>query len=287
METEKKNAKGAAVTGVIAAVAASSCCIPPVIAAIAGAGGAAGNLSWMESFRPYLIGLAIIAISYAWYDHMKTKAVDDCGCDVEKPKWYQTKGFLIGMTLFAVASIAFPYYSGTFFPDNKKEVIIIENSNVQKINVKVEGMTCDACQDHVNHAVNELPGIVNVTTSYDQGNTIVQFDESKTSIKDIKKAINTTGYVALEKEENLYSVIELIIDPKGCGECIDKVHVILNEQNGVVEVCTYYDTDKQPNIIALVSFDDGDISIKELTSILTLKESVKVESVSIKDSFYE
>ena len=66
---ENKNSKGAVTTGILAAIAASSCCIPPVVAAIAGAGGASTNLSWMEPFRPYLIGLTIVAIGYAWYSY--------------------------------------------------------------------------------------------------------------------------------------------------------------------------------------------------------------------------
>ena len=77
MKTEKTS-KNAAYTGLFAAVAASSCCIPPVIALIAGVGGSASALSWMEPFRPYLIGLAIIAIGYAWYDYLKPKKAEDC-----------------------------------------------------------------------------------------------------------------------------------------------------------------------------------------------------------------
>ena len=87
------------ITGVVSAIAASSCCIPPVIAAIAGVGGASSSLSWMESFRPYLIGLTVIAIGYAWYSHLKSKEKDDCGCEIDKPKFYQTRGFLIIMVL--------------------------------------------------------------------------------------------------------------------------------------------------------------------------------------------
>jgi mercuric ion transport protein len=201
MENQNKNSKGAVATGIIAALAASSCCIPPVIAAIAGVGGAAGSLSWMEPLRPYLIGLAVVAIGYAWYNHLKPKKEDDCGCDIEKPKWYQTKGFLIGMTLFAAVSITFPYYSGIFYPDNKQEVVIVDSASIQKINVSIEGMTCDACQNHVNHAVNELTGIVDVNTSYANGNATVQFDNTKTSVDEIKEAINSTGYTATKVEE--------------------------------------------------------------------------------------
>lgn len=193
MET-KNHSKKAVFTGVVAALAASSCCIPPVIAAIAGVGGAAGALSWMEPLRPYLIGLAVIAIGYAWYNHLKPKKADDCGCEIEKPKFYRTKGFLVGITLFAALSITFPYYSGIFYPDSKQEVIISENGNIQKTTISIEGMTCDACQHHVNQAVNNLPGIVSVNSSYEKGNTEVAFDNTQTTIVEIEKAINSTGY---------------------------------------------------------------------------------------------
>ena len=198
---KKEKSKGAAVTGVIAAIAASSCCIPPVIAAIAGVGGASASLSWMEPLRPYLIVLAVVAIGYAWYAHLKPKSADDCGCEIEKPKFYQTRGFLVGMTLFAAISISFPYYSHIFFSDNKKEVLVVDQSNVEKVDVKIDGMTCDACQNHINQSVNSLTGVINVQSSYQTGNAIVEFDKSQTSIKDIEDAVNATGYKAVAVEK--------------------------------------------------------------------------------------
>tara|TARA_R110002167_G_scaffold10066_4_gene46423 strand:- start:195 stop:791 length:597 start_codon:yes stop_codon:yes gene_type:complete len=195
----KKTSKNVAYTGLFAAVAASSCCIPPVIALIAGVGGGASTLSWMEPFRPYLIGLAVLAIGYAWYSYLKTKKADDC-CEVDaKPKWFQTKGFLIGITLFAAISMSFPYYSHIFYPDNKKEVVIVNQSNIQTVNFEVEGMTCASCEQHVTHAVNELEGIVNVAASFEKANAKVEFDNSKTTIEDIEKAINSTGYKVINK----------------------------------------------------------------------------------------
>lgn len=219
METKTNKSKGAVTTGILAAIAASSCCIPPVIAAIAGVGGAAGILSWMEPLRPYLIGLAVVAIGYAWYNHLKPKKEDDCGCDIEKPKWYQTKGFLVGITLFAAISITLPYYSGIFFSDNKKEVIVVDKNNIQKINVSIEGMTCDACQNHVNSAVNELPGIINVNTSYAEGNAVVEFDNTQTTIVEIEKAVNSTGYKVVDTENSTpsHGVEGHVCSPDGCG----------------------------------------------------------------------
>jgi copper ion binding protein len=194
MKTEKTS-KNAAYTGLFAAIAASSCCIPPVIALFAGIGGSASALSFMEPFRPYLIGLAVIAIGYAWYNYLKPKKADDCACETDaKPKWFQTKGFLIGITLFAAVSIAFPYYSPIFYPDNKKEVVIVSESNIHTVNFDVKGMTCASCEEHVKHAVNELEGIVNVEASFESAKAEVKYDETKTSKDAIEKAINATGY---------------------------------------------------------------------------------------------
>ena len=191
---EKGNSKKAIITGVIAALAASSCCIPPLIVSIAGIGGASSSLSWMEPFRPYLIGIAIIAIGYAWYAHLKPKKVDDCGCEIEKPKFYQKRSFLVGMTLFSIISITIPYYSHLIFPDNKKEVVVDNDANIKKVEIQIEGMTCDACQNHVDFTVNELNGIVSVKTSYEKKNTVIVFDTTQTSIVEINQAINSTGY---------------------------------------------------------------------------------------------
>ena len=199
MNTEKTS-KNAAYTGLFAAVAASSCCIPPVIALIAGVGGGASALSWMEPFRPYLIGLAVLAIGYAWYSYLRTKKADDC-CEVDaKPKWYQTKGFLIGITLFAAISISFPYYAHIFYPNNNnKEVVVVSEANMQTLNFDIEGMTCSGCAAHVENEVNKLSGIISVSASYDNENATVTFDKSKTAKKDIEKAINSTGYQVINK----------------------------------------------------------------------------------------
>ncbi|NND52977.1 MAG: mercuric transport protein MerTP [Flavobacteriaceae bacterium] len=194
-----KTSKNAGFTGLFAAIAASACCIPPIIALIAGVGGSAAALSWMEPFRPYLIGLAIVAIGYAWYNYFKIKNTDDCVCDVnEKPKWFQTKSFLVGVTLFAAIAISFPYYSHIFYPDNKKEIVVVNESDVQTVEFDVKGMTCASCEEHIEHAINELDGILSVEASYKNENTEVEFDKSKISKEVIEKAINATGYKVIK-----------------------------------------------------------------------------------------
>jgi copper chaperone CopZ len=63
-------------------------------------------------------------------------------------------------------------------------------------------MTCASCEEHVNHEVNKLAGIINSHASYETGKAVVEFDNSQTNITEIEKAINSTGYSVTDKKEN-------------------------------------------------------------------------------------
>jgi len=132
--------------GLISAFAASLCCIAPVIALFAGTSSIAATFSWIEPARPYLIGLSIIALAFAWYLKLKPQATGDCGCAVDgKPKFIQSKTFLLVITIFAAVVIAFPYYSKIFFPKTEKQIVFVEKSNIQSAEFKISGMTCEGC----------------------------------------------------------------------------------------------------------------------------------------------
>jgi copper chaperone CopZ len=186
----------------LTAIAASLCCITPVLALIAGTSGIASTFSWLEPFRPYLIGLTILVLGFAWYQKLKPKKQIDCNCDTEeKPKFVQSKMFLGIITAFAIVMLAFPHYSSIFYPKTEKEIIVADKSNLQKVEFTISGMTCSGCEEHVSHEVNKLTGIISSNTSYENGKAVVEFDNSKTDITEIEKAINSTGYSVTDKKE--------------------------------------------------------------------------------------
>ena len=59
-----------------------------------------------------------------------------------------------------------------------------------------------SCEEHINHEVNKLNGIVNSNSSYKKGNAIIEFDKTKTSEREIENAIKSTGYKVTHKKEN-------------------------------------------------------------------------------------
>jgi mercuric ion transport protein len=189
--------------GLLTAITASLCCITPVLALIAGTSGIASTFSWIEPFRPSLIGLTVLVLVFAWYKKLKPQKEIDCECETdEKPKFIQSKKFLGIVTVFAIMMLAFPYYSGIFYPNTEKKIIVIDKSDIQTTEYIISGMTCSSCEEHINHEVNKLNGIINSKASYENGNAIIEFDKTITNETEIEKAINTTAYKIVDKKEN-------------------------------------------------------------------------------------
>ncbi|MEB8329028.1 mercuric transport protein MerTP [Flavobacteriaceae bacterium KMM 6897] len=182
-------------TTIITAIAASLCCITPVLALIAGTSGIASTFTWIEPFRPYLIGLTVLVLAVAWYQKLKPKNQDiDCVCDDEKPKFSNSKKFLLLVTLFAGLMLAFPYYTQLFYPTTNKEVVYVTESNIDNVEYQIKGMTCSGCEVHIESEVNKLDGIIKVKANHEKGNTVVTYDKTKVTNQEIEDAVGKTGY---------------------------------------------------------------------------------------------
>jgi len=192
---EQNASKGLIGAGILTAFAASLCCITPILALIAGSSGMASTFSWLEPARPYLIATTLLVIGFVWYQKLKPKPSDKCGCEThEKPNFLHSKTFLGITTIFAALMIAFPYYSTMFLSKNEKKSIIADNANIQSVEFPISGMTCSGCEEIIKHEVNKLNGIIKVEASYKNSNAQIQFDNTKTTVQEIEQAINSTAY---------------------------------------------------------------------------------------------
>jgi copper chaperone CopZ len=105
------------------------------------------------------------------------------------------------VTVFAGLLLAFPMYAQVFFPNKDSKTVIVNQADIKTTEFIIDGMTCTGCEEHVNHEVNKLAGIINTSVSYESGNAIVEFDQTKTDTEEIEKAIKATGYSVTQKKE--------------------------------------------------------------------------------------
>ena len=64
----------------------------------------------------------------------------------------------------------------------------------QDVTLSVTGMTCGGCENAVQRAVGQLPGVSRVVASHRERTVTVTFDPSATSRADIERKIGQVGY---------------------------------------------------------------------------------------------
>jgi len=106
------------------------------------------------------------------------------------------------VTVLAALLLAFPYYSDAFFPKQNKQVVYVQESQVQTITWDIKGMTCTGCEATVENAASSVDGVLEAEASYDTGKATIKYDKSKTNREAIIAAINKTSFTVNENSNN-------------------------------------------------------------------------------------
>ncbi|MBA2238744.1 MAG: mercuric ion transporter MerT [Lysobacter sp.] len=109
--------RGVLFAGGLAAILASTCCLGPLVLIMLGVSGAwIGNLSVLEPFRPLFIGVAMVALFFAWrriYRPARACAPGDV-CAIPQVRTTYKVLFWVVAALVLVA-LAFPYVVPFFY----------------------------------------------------------------------------------------------------------------------------------------------------------------------------
>ena len=208
METKKASDKKWIGAGLLAAVAASLCCITPVLAVLGGLGGIASTFSWLDPLRPYLIGVTVVVLGYAFYNAYKPKKEGDieCACEPARPaggdeespakkNFINSKASLWIITGVSILMFAFPSYSHIFFPDTNNNIVVVDENIIAEAKLYIEGMTCTGCEESVDYALQTEEGVISATSSFETGIAKVKFDKSKVNPEQLSKAVEEkVGY---------------------------------------------------------------------------------------------
>ena len=109
--------KGALAAGGLSAILASACCLGPLVLIALGFSGAwIGNLTVLEPYRPVFIGVALLALYFAYRRIYRPAA--DCKpgdvCAIPQVKTTYKAIFWIVATLVLIA-LVFPYFAPLFY----------------------------------------------------------------------------------------------------------------------------------------------------------------------------
>lgn len=115
--TTPQSGCGALFAGGLAAILASTCCLGPLVLITLGFSGAwIANLTALEPYRPYFIGVALIALFFAWKRIWRPAAACRPGEVCAVPQARRAYKLLFGAVLILVLiALGFPYAAPWFY----------------------------------------------------------------------------------------------------------------------------------------------------------------------------
>ena len=80
-------------------------------------------------------------------------------------------------------------------------VSVVSVAADKKVEIKVDGMTCNGCVNKVKTTLEKADGVKSAEVSLKENSAVILYDDSKTDEASLKKAINTTGFKAVDAKE--------------------------------------------------------------------------------------
>ena len=115
--SESKSGRGSLFAGGVAAILASACCLGPLVLITLGISGAwIGNLAALEPFRPWFIGVALVAMIFAWRQIYRPVEACQPGeiCALPRVRTAYKVVFWI-VALLILTALAFPFVLPLFY----------------------------------------------------------------------------------------------------------------------------------------------------------------------------
>jgi mercuric ion transport protein len=101
----------------LAAILASACCVGPLVLVMLGISGAwVANLQALEPYRPILLGLAAVALFFAWRGIYRAPAVCEPGAVCASPQVRRIyKVVFVVVAALVLVALTFPYFARFFY----------------------------------------------------------------------------------------------------------------------------------------------------------------------------
>lgn len=74
------------------------------------------------------------------------------------------------------------------------------SNKLEKVSYSVEGMSCTSCAQNIEKALNTLDGVTNASINFASKKANISFDDSITSIKEIKRVVKDKGFTLIKSQ---------------------------------------------------------------------------------------
>lgn len=133
-----------------------------------------------------------------------------------------------------------------------------------KNTLKITGMTCASCANTIERRVGKLEGVQTANVNLATEKLVVEFDDTLTSLQNIKETIEKAGYEAAVVSEESQREILMPISGMTCASCANAVQRAIGKLDGIKEVNVNYATEK-----ARVIYDSSQTRISEIKNAVT------------------
>jgi mercuric ion transport protein len=114
--SEPQNGRGALFAGGLAAILASACCLGPLVLIALGFSGAwIGNLTVLEPYRPIFIGVALVALFFAWRASTGRRRPASRARSARFPKCEHLQAHFLDRGRAGLVALGFPYVMPFFY----------------------------------------------------------------------------------------------------------------------------------------------------------------------------
>jgi copper chaperone CopZ len=175
--------------GILAAVMGSICCTGPLLLVGVGLGAGAAVIGRYHWF--FVIG-GIAVLTWAWVKYFREKARYAC----EYRAMGSRSSSLFTLLLASVIVLAFAGLNlrSYIFAGAPPAAPSNALTNLQRVVIPVEGMTCVTCEIAVRNALKKVKGVISAHVSVATKNAIIDYDPTRTNPDQLVMAINSTGY---------------------------------------------------------------------------------------------
>ena len=132
---------------------------------------------------------------------------------------------------------------------------------MNKDTLKISGMTCAACAQRIEKAVNKIEGVSNASVNFATEKLSVEYDGGKVSRDNLRETIEKVGYGI--QEEALNKNVTIPIGGMTCAACAQRIEKALGKMEGVAHASDNYATEK-----AVVAYNPQQTKLSAIKSTI-------------------